>query len=241
VILFDEIEKAHPDVFNILLQILEEGRLTDAQGRSVDFRNTILIMTSNIGARNITKGTTLGFTAERDEFSADAVKSKVEGELKELFRPEFLNRLDEVIIFDALTRDEIGCIVDILIRSTQEQLALHGLVLELSGEAREFLADHGFDPASGARPLRRAIQRYVDDVLSEDILREKWAKGDVLRAVVTGTGDERTLTFEKIEGAVGIEPVMTEEVESSFVAHAPAVSLAAAGGGRRGGGGGAAV
>ncbi|MCL2324482.1 MAG: ATP-dependent Clp protease ATP-binding subunit [Actinomycetia bacterium] len=237
VILFDEIEKAHPDVFNILLQILEEGRLTDAQGRTVDFRNTILIMTSNIGARNITKGTSLGFRAGRDEFSAEAVKGKVEGELKELFRPEFLNRLDEVIIFDALTRDQIGSIVDILIRSTTEQLALHGLALELSDEAREFLADHGFDPASGARPLRRAIQHYVDDVLSEDILREKWASGDVLRAVVAGEGEERRISFEKIEGACGAGPIMTEEVEGAFESRPSGAVLAAAGGRRRGGGG----
>jgi len=230
VILFDEIEKAHPDVFNILLQILEEGRLTDAQGRAVDFRNTILIMTSNIGARNITKGTSLGFTSEKDEFSPEAVKNKVEGELKTLFRPEFLNRLDEVIIFDALTHEQIVEIVDIMIRTTQEQLALHGLMLELSDEAREFLADHGFDPASGARPLRRAIQHYIDDALSEGLLREKWAKGDVLRAVLTGEGEERAVAFEKIEGATGIEPVMTEEVEGSFERHVPAVALAGVGG-----------
>ena len=130
---------------------------------------------------------------------------------------------------------------DTLDLAHRAELALHGLMLELSDEAREFLADHGFDPASGARPLRRAIQRYVDDVLSEDILREKWAKGDVLRAVVPGEGDERALTFEKIEGAVGIAPVMTEEVEGNFEPHAPAAVLAAAGGGRRGNGGGAAV
>ncbi|MDR1775873.1 MAG: ATP-dependent Clp protease ATP-binding subunit [Actinomycetes bacterium] len=207
-ILFDEIEKAHPDVFNLLLQILEEGRLTDGQGRTVDFRNTILIMTSNIGARNITKGVTLGFSMERDEFSQDAVRDKVTSELKDLFRPEFLNRLDEVVVFDALTRDQIGEIVDIMIKTTQDQLALHGLLLQLTDGARNFLADHGFDKASGARPLRRAIQRYIDDVLSEELLSGKWEAGDVIEALFDETAAEPRLRFEKVEGAEGIQPVV---------------------------------
>jgi len=182
VILFDEIEKAHPDVFNILLQILEEGRLTDSQGRKVDFRNTVLIMTSNVGARDITKGVSLGFGVERDSFSSEQIREKITSELKDLFRPEFLNRLDEIVIFDALTEDQIECIVDIMMHTTQEQLALQGLSLRLTDEARKFLAEKGFEPASGARPLRRAIQRYIDDVLSEELLDGKWKSGDVIEA-----------------------------------------------------------
>jgi ATP-dependent Clp protease ATP-binding subunit ClpC len=215
VILFDEIEKAHPDVFNILLQILEEGRLTDSQGRSVDFRNTILIMTSNIGARNITKGISLGFSIGRDEFSTDAVSEKVSGELKELFRPEFLNRLDEVVIFDALSKDQIVEIVDILMKNTAEQLALHGLLLRLTDTARQFLADHGFDKSSGARPLRRAIQHYIDDVLSEQLLEGRWETGDVIQADLAGESEGADagtkLVFTKLDGEVGIAPKLSFE------------------------------
>ncbi|MCL2746102.1 MAG: AAA family ATPase, partial [Coriobacteriia bacterium] len=177
-----EIEKAHPDVFNILLQILEEGSLTDSQGRKVDFRNTVLIMTSNVGARDITKGVSLGFGMQRDSFSSDQLREKITTELRDLFRPEFLNRLDEVVIFDALTKDQIKDIVDIMLRTTQEQLALQGLSLRLTEDAREFLAGKGYDKGSGARPLRRAIQRYIDDVLSEELLEGKWKSGDVIEA-----------------------------------------------------------
>jgi len=182
VILFDEIEKAHPDVFNILLQILEEGRLTDSQGRKVDFRNTILIMTSNVGARDITKGISLGFGVERDSFSSDQLREKITSELKDLFRPEFLNRLDEIVVFDALSQEQIESIVDIMLRTTQEQLALQGLSLRLTKDAQKFLAGKGYDQGSGARPLRRAIQRYIDDVLSEELLAGKWKSGDVIEA-----------------------------------------------------------
>ena len=182
VILFDEIEKAHPDVFNILLQILEEGRLTDSQGRKVDFRNTVLIMTSNVGARDITKGVSLGFGVERDSFSSDQLREKITSELKDMFRPEFLNRLDEVVVFDALSKEQIESIVDIMLRTTQEQLALQGLSLRLTKDAQKFLAGKGYDQGSGARPLRRAIQRYIDDVLSEELLEGKWKSGDVIEA-----------------------------------------------------------
>ncbi len=207
VILLDEIEKAHPDVFNILLQIFEEGRLTDSQGRKVDFKNTIIIMTSNIGARSITKGTSLGFSVNKDEFDKDVLKEKVSGELKEMFRPEFLNRIDEVVMFDSLSADEISQIVDIMLNSTRKQLATHGLLLELDEGAREFLAKEGYEPASGARPLRRAIQRYIEDELSEEILAGKWLAGDVIKASETGG----KLVFSKVEGAEGIEPVLSDE------------------------------
>lgn len=180
VILFDEIEKAHVDVYNALLQILEEGRLTDSKGRAVDFKNTVIIMTSNVGARNITKGTSLGFSTQKDEFNKDALKSKIEGELKHLFKPEFLNRLDEIIIFESLSEDQILNIVDILLKNTHEQLAAHGLSLKVSKAAKRLLAKEGYEPAQGARPLRRAIQRLVEDALSEQILRGDWKEGDVI-------------------------------------------------------------
>lgn len=207
VILLDEIEKAHPDVFNILLQIFEEGRLTDAQGRKVDFKNTIIIMTSNIGARSITKGTSLGFSVNRDEFDKDILKDKISGELKQMFKPEFLNRLDEVIMFDSLSKDEIEQIVEIMLNSTRKQLATHGLVLQLDESAKEFLAKEGYEPASGARPLRRAIQRYIEDELSEEILEGKWVAGDVIEA----SQKDGKLVFSKVEGAVGIEPELSDE------------------------------
>lgn len=207
VILLDEIEKAHPDVFNILLQIFEEGRLTDSQGRKIDFKNTIIIMTSNIGARQITKGATLGFSTNKDEFDKKVLKEKISGELKNMFRPEFLNRIDEVIMFDSLTKKDIDQIIDILMASTHRQLAEHGLVLKLTPSARKLLVDEGYEPASGARPLRRAIQRMIEDELSEQILMEKWHAGDVIR----GTVKQGKIAFEKVEGAQGIEPVMSDE------------------------------
>jgi ATP-dependent Clp protease ATP-binding subunit ClpC len=181
VILFDEIEKAHPDVFNVLLQILEEGRLTDAQGRRIDFKNAIIIMTSNVGARDIAKGkTTLGFGNASQELDHEAIKGKVTGELKKLFRPEFLNRVDEVIVFHELTGEEIGSIVDLMVNDLRTHLFAHGVGVKLTPEARELLAKEGFDPASGARPLRRAIQRLVEDPLSEEMLSGHWNPGDVV-------------------------------------------------------------
>lgn len=213
VILFDEIEKAHPDVFNILLQILEEGRLTDSQGRKVDFRNTILIMTSNIGARNITKGTSLGFSLARDEFASVVVKDKISDELKSLFKPEFLNRVDEVVVFDALTLEQIEQIVDIMIVRTQEQLGAHGLGLVLSADARKYLAQHGFEPSSGARPLRRAIQRFVEDPLSEQLLEGRWAEGDSIAVTV---GEDGELTFEKGEGESVTSPIAVAHLKESL-------------------------
>lgn len=210
VILFDEIEKAHPDVFNILLQIFEEGRLTDSQGRKVDFKNTILIMTSNIGARSITKGTSLGFSVHKDEFDKDVLKEKISGELKEMFKPEFLNRLDEIVMFDSLSSEEIYQIVDIMLGSTRKQLAAHGLLLELDESARSFLAEQGYEQASGARPLRRAIQRYIEDELSEEILAGTWQAGDVIEA----SCEDKKLVFTKKEGAQGIEPVLSDEHEA---------------------------
>jgi ATP-dependent Clp protease ATP-binding subunit ClpC len=196
VILFDEIEKAHPDVFNVLLQILEEGRLTDAQGRKVDFKNTIVIMTSNVGARDITKGkTALGFSqAAGSAMTHDTIKDRVTGELKKLFRPELLNRVDEVIVFHELTSDEIGSIVDLMVNDLRTQLFARGVGITLTAAARDLLAKEGFDPAFGARPLRRAIQRLVEDPLSEEMLAGQWPAGDIVEldakdgALVFGKG-----------------------------------------------------
>src|SRR5439155_9196543 len=172
VLLLDEIEKAHPDVFNILLQILEDGRLTDAQGRTVDFRHSIVIMTSNIGAAEIAKNTGIGFTIGDDTgITYDDMKNRIMGELKKLFRPEFLNRIDEVIVFHKLTRDEIKEIVDLLLRRIRESMAERELSLNLTDEAKDLLAEKGWDPAMGARPLRRAIQRYVEDPLADEVLK----------------------------------------------------------------------
>src|SRR2546423_1469385 len=172
VLLLDEIEKAHPDVFNILLQILEDGRLTDAQGRTVDFRNSIVIMTSNVGAAEIAKNTGIGFTIGDDTgITYEDMKNRIMGELKKLFRPEFLNRIDEVIVFHKLTRDEIKEIVELLLRRIRESMADRELSLNLSDDAKDLLVEKGWDPAMGARPLRRAIQRYIEDPLADEVLK----------------------------------------------------------------------
>ena len=200
VILFDEIEKAHPDVFNVLLQILEEGRLTDAQGRKVDFKNSIIIMTSNVGARDIVKGQRLGFSADTGQGLAYAdLKERVTSELKKFFRPEFLNRIDEVIVFHDLTHQEIEHIVDLMIDRLREQLTGHGMGIAVTAEARSMLATEGFDPSLGARPLRRAIQRLVEDPLSEQILAGQWRVGDVIEVYLAP--DTRRPAFRKAEGA----------------------------------------
>ena len=173
VLLLDEIEKAHPDVFNILLQILEDGRLTDSQGRTVDFRHCIVIMTSNIGAGEIARNTPLGFSVGDEDagMTYDDMKNKVMGELKKVFRPEFLNRIDEVIVFHKLTKDEIKQIVDLLLRRIRASLTERELQLELTEGAEDFLVDKGWDPSMGARPLRRAIQRYIEDPLADFVLQ----------------------------------------------------------------------
>ncbi len=197
VILLDEIEKAHPDAFNMLLQILEDGRLTDSQGHTVDFRNTVIIMTSNLGARDIGKATALGFTTQTDGgIDYDKMKERVLSELKRTFRPELLNRIDEIIVFHELTHEEILQIVDMLMRRVIEQMRSQDVDLVLSDEARELLAKEGFDPVFGARPLRRAIQRLVEDPLSEKILSKQIVPGEVIRITVDAEGG---IAFEKVE------------------------------------------
>ncbi len=204
VVLFDEIEKAHPDVFNTLLQILEEGRLTDSQGRSVDFRNTVLIMTSNLGTADLRKAN-VGFTTDDSAMSYERMKSKVNESLKNHFRPEFLNRIDETIVFHELSRDEVLQTVDLMTQRLVGQLEGQGLGIEIKQSAKELLADLGYDPQLGARPMRRAIQRHIEDSLSEKILYKEFSAGEI---IVVDTEDDpdnpgkKKFTFTAVEGFV---------------------------------------
>jgi ATP-dependent Clp protease ATP-binding subunit ClpC len=201
VLLLDEIEKAHPDVFNILLQILEDGRLTDAQGRTVDFRHAIVIMTSNIGAAEIARNTPLGFAVSDDEtgITYDDMKNRIMGELKKVFRPEFLNRIDDVIVFHKLQKEEIRQIVELLLVRIRESMAERELQLELTDPAKDLLVEKGWDPAMGARPLRRAIQRYIEDPLADFVLREQLMPGAtvVVNPAPEGEEGEVRLTIVK--------------------------------------------
>lgn len=184
VVLFDEIEKAHPDVFNLLLQVLEEGRLTDANGHQVNFRNTVVIMTSNLGTREIRSKGALGFVSESQKSGYELMKSRVLDELKREFRPEFVTRVDEIVVFRELVKDDIVQIIDILMRDVDARLAQHHIKLVLTPEAREFLSNMGFDPAYGARPLKRAIQKHIEDPLSEELLQGRFAGGGLIHAAV---------------------------------------------------------
>jgi len=202
VVLFDEIEKAHPDVFNALLQILEDGRLTDAQGRTVDFKNTVLIMTSNLGTADLRKAT-VGFSNSTEAVTYERMKTKVQEALKEHFRPEFLNRIDEVIVFHELTMDEVVEIVDLMIRRVREQLESQGIGLELTKSLKEYVASKGYEPALGARPLRRAIQQLIEDPLSEKLL---WKEFRVGQTVIVDLEDNEVV-FRSIEGVEPTSPV----------------------------------
>jgi ATP-dependent Clp protease ATP-binding subunit ClpC len=209
VLLLDEIEKAHPDVFNILLQILEDGRLTDAQGRTVDFRHAIVIMTSNIGASEIARNTPLGFAISDDEtgITYDDMKTRIMGELKKVFRPEFLNRIDDVIVFHKLAKEEIKEIVDLLLLRIRASLAERELQLELTEEAKDLLVDRGWDPAMGARPLRRAIQRYIEDPLADFVLRSELIPGGTVMVDKAPEGDERGVSIEIVAPKPAPTPV----------------------------------
>ena len=204
VVLFDEIEKAHPDVFNILLQILDEGRLTDGQGRKVDFSNTVIIMTSNVGAREIAKPGTMGFGTGASQLGDKEIQSRAMGELKKLFRPEFLNRVDEIVVFKSLTGEQVRNIVDLMVRELRNRLIGEGMSIELTDAAKDLIAKQGTDPVYGARPLRRAIQTMVEDPLAEQLLDGRWHAGDIV-LVDRGEGDK--LTFTK---GVGEIPERTE-------------------------------
>jgi ATP-dependent Clp protease ATP-binding subunit ClpC len=193
VVLLDEIEKAHPDVFNILLQVLDEGHLTDNYGRVIDFKNTVVIMTSNVGARDITKGKQLGFAAPDTRANFERIQEKVKEELQHVFNPEFLNRLDDVIVFHPLQKEHIGQIVGILLKDVQKRLSEEELTLRLTDAASDFLVGHGYDEHFGARPLKRAIQRFIEDPLSEKILIGEFAKGDEIEVDVSA--DKSKLDF----------------------------------------------
>lgn len=194
VILFDEVEKAHPDVFNALLQILEDGRLTDGQGRVVDFKNTVIVMTSNAGAHALKKQTRLGFgSSENSEKNYESMKESIMGEVKHIFRPEFLNRVDEIIVFHALDGEHISLIAKLMLDTVSERLLERGIELEIDDEVVALLSKEGFDTQYGARPLRRAIQRMVEDALSEDLLTGKIHLGEKVRAKV----EDKKLIFEK--------------------------------------------
>ncbi|MDO5108243.1 MAG: AAA family ATPase, partial [Coriobacteriaceae bacterium] len=206
VVLFDEIEKAHPDVYNILLQILDEGRLTDGQGRQVDFANTVVIMTSNVGAREIAHTSPMGFTAAGNGGLSDKeIKSRVESELKHLFRPEFLNRVDEIVVFKSLTSEQLRAVVDLMIADLRNRLIAQGMSIELTDAARDLLVREGTDPVYGARPLRRAIQTHIEDPLAEELLAGGWKAGDIIKVDEV----DGELTFEH---GVGDIPAPSERI-----------------------------
>jgi ATP-dependent Clp protease ATP-binding subunit ClpC len=202
VILLDEIEKAHPDVFNILLQVMEDGRLTDNIGRTVDFRNTVLIMTSNIGARQIKDGGGIGFGATTGEASYEEIKKTVMTEVKRLFNPEFLNRVDEVVVFHPLSKDHLRAIVTLMVNEFKNRVAEHMLTLHFTDASTEFLMEKGYDPTFGARPLRRTIQKYVEDPLVEKLLRQEVKTADIVHIDVGPSGDELAITVEA--GVAGV-------------------------------------
>jgi ATP-dependent Clp protease ATP-binding subunit ClpC len=205
VILFDEIEKAHPEVWNALLQILDDGRLTDGQGRIVDFRNTVLIMTSNLGTEFVRRSGSLGFLQRTADGEERAENEKIEKALKSTFRPEFLNRIDEIITFAALTRDQMQEIVDLQMQEVQERLKEHGLIVELTTTARNWLADVGYDPSFGARPLRRALQKHVESPLSVSLLSGQFTTGNTI--LVDVDPDSNTLVFRLAEQQIPAEQV----------------------------------
>ena len=203
VLLFDEIEKAHPDVFNLLLQILEDGRLTDGHGRTVNFRNTVIIMTSNLGTEEFQKQA-IGFSRQ-EKTETERLKTAVDTSLKRTFRPEFLNRIDDIIIFNPLSRQNLKKIVDLLIKEVQKRLDERQINLVLDDGAREYLLREGYEPAYGARPLRRAIQRLVENPLSSQILSGKFNNGDTIRVSMEGEG----LTFAVVKETA--EPVVSKK------------------------------
>ncbi|MEV4902024.1 ATP-dependent Clp protease ATP-binding subunit [Citricoccus sp. NPDC055426] len=217
VVLFDEVEKAHADLFNSLLQILEDGRLTDSQGRVVDFKNTVIIMTTNLGTKDISKGVMTGFQSAADtQTGYDRMKGKVQEELRQHFRPEFLNRVDDVIVFPQLSKGEIVQIVDLFVARLQKRLDDQDLTITVSTPAKEFLADRGYDPAMGARPLRRAIQHLVEDQLSERILFGEITPGSAITVDLEGEGETGKLTFSVAHQPAALDPAPEHgEIEAS--------------------------
>ena len=216
VVLFDEVEKAHPDIFNSLLQILEEGRLTDAQGRKVDFKNTVILMTTNLGTRDINKGVVTGFqTTESLTQDYGRMKAKVNEELKQHFRPEFLNRVDDVVVFPPLTQDNIKQIVDLMIGNLAKRVEDQGMGLQLTDEARDLLAERGYDPVLGARPLRRVIQRDIEDAISERILFGTITSGDVVTIGVAEVDGKKEFTFNGDPQRSALDPILEAPTDAS--------------------------
>jgi len=199
VVLFDEIEKAHPDVWNMLLQILEEGKLTDNVGRVVNFRNTIILMTSNVGSDTIKKQSTLGFSPITDETSYEKMRERILEEAKKTFRPEFLNRLDDLIVFRALTKPDLIQILDLEISKVMQRLKARNIVLQLDEKAKDFLVGKGYDPQYGARPMRRAVERSLEDPLAEEILKGSFHEGEPILVSV----ENDKLTFSQPAAAEG--------------------------------------
>ena len=216
VVLFDEVEKAHPDIFNSLLQILEDGHLSDAQGRVVDFKNTVIIMTTNLGSKDIGKSVATGFqSTESGTMDYEEMKAYVNRELKQHFRPEFLNRVDDLIVFPQLSKPEVRQIVDLMIARLDKRLVEQNLSIELTDAAKELLADRGFDPVLGARPLRRAVQRDIEDALSEKILFGEIATGSHILVDAQGEGLLGEFTFTSIPGAARLPKVKTQDGEQA--------------------------
>src|SRR5262249_34159889 len=217
VVLFDEIEKAHPDVFNTLLQILEDGRLTDGQGRIVDFKNTVIILTTNLGTRDVAKAVSLGFQASEDnESNYERMKQKVSDELKRQFRPEVYNRIDDTIVFHQLSQDQILGIVDLMTARIETQLRNKDMGLELTDNAKKFLANKGYDPVLGARPLRRTIQREIEDALSERILFNELRPGQIVVIDAEGNLDnveESKLVFRGADKPASVPDAVPAELD----------------------------
>jgi ATP-dependent Clp protease ATP-binding subunit ClpC len=207
VVLLDEIEKAHPDVFNMLLQVMEEGRLTDSFGRNVDFRNTIIIMTTNAGAEAIKNEAAFGFQKPEDDATYESMKSRVNERIEKVFRPEFLNRVDDVIVFRHLNVEDLKQVVDLELSKVRNRLEERGLKLVLSDEAKKFLIKKGSNTDFGARPLRRAIENYVEDPLSEELLKGEFQGKDTISVDVKKVGDQKQLVFEGLVGE-GAEPAV---------------------------------
>jgi ATP-dependent Clp protease ATP-binding subunit ClpC len=199
VVLLDEIEKAHPDIYHVLLQVMDDGHLTDSYGRKVDFKNVVLIMTSNLSARVIEKNTAIGFQRDAEDVTFLKMKESVMNELKKTFNPEFLNRIDEAVMFHPLNMEHIKQIVDIMLRGLNQQMGERGITLEIDDSAKEWLARQGYDAAYGARPLRRAIQRHIEDPLSEEVLRGEFPQGGVVQIKLAG---EELVFLAKQEDAV---------------------------------------
>ncbi len=220
VVLFDEIEKAHPDIYNTLLQVLEDGRLTDGQGRTVDFKNTVIVFTSNLGTQDISKAVGIGFSQGGDESNYERMKTKVNEELKRHFRPEFLNRIDDVVVFHQLTPEQIMIMVTLMLKRVEKALKNKDMGLEVTDAAKKLLGERGFDPVLGARPLRRTIQREIEDKLSEKILFDEIKPGQIVAVDVEGEGADQVFTF------VGVpRPSEIPDTVAALAAEGPGISL----------------